>query len=288
MIVSNGVSENKAVLITGCSSGIGRAAALTLARNGFTVFATVRRESDAEDLRGIGEPGLVPVCPLDLTRPDQITDARRTVESELASRGINGLYAVVNNAGGGSIAPIELMDVDKFRTELETRLVGSVALLQAFLPLIRQAHGRIIWIVTPAIVPIANISMIHSCDFAANCLARTLNQELKPWGIPSVMVRCGGIDTASPRKSEEELEESLQRLSKEKVDLYREALRKEKNFHSRFDGKRTPVEAVGTLVCKVLVKRRPKSRYRIGYMSGISAFLEALPQPLVDRLLASR
>ncbi|HYA49437.1 MAG TPA: SDR family NAD(P)-dependent oxidoreductase, partial [Burkholderiales bacterium] len=76
-------AEGSAVLITGCSSGIGRAAALALAEGGFTVFATVRKEPDAAALRGLGLAGLVPVCPLDLADRQQVARAAATVTCEL-------------------------------------------------------------------------------------------------------------------------------------------------------------------------------------------------------------
>ena len=195
----------RAVLVTGCSSGIGRASAVMLAQQGFIVFASVRKDADADSLRGLNLPTLIPICPLDLAQPESIAAAVETIQAEIAARGINGLYGIVNNAGGGGVAPIELMDLDKFRTELEARLVGPIALLQALLPAIRTAHGRIIWIATPSTIPIPYVGSIHICDFAANCVARTLQIELKRWQIPNVLVRCGGVNTSAPAKSAREL-----------------------------------------------------------------------------------
>ena len=205
---SKGYFPNReGVLITGCSSGIGRATAIHLAQRGFTVFATVRKQADAESLRSLNEalsttalgttPTLIPICPLDLTRLEHIPHVMETVTEELKRRGKEGLYALINNAGGGSVAPIELMDLDGFRTELQARVLGSVAMVQACLPMIRRARGRIVWIVTPATLPTPYVTSIHACDFAVNCIARTLEIELKPWKIPNIMIRCGGTKTAA-------------------------------------------------------------------------------------------
>ncbi len=183
------VPTGQSVLITGCSSGIGRATAIHLAQHGFTVFATVRKEADAESLRSLNDPNLIPVCPLDLTRLEQSPSVVETVQAELKRRGQPGLYALVNNAGGGEVAPIELMNLDSFRTELQTRVLGSVAMVQAFLPLLRQSGGRIVWIMTPATIPTPYVTSIHACDFAANAIARTLNIELKSWRIPNILIR---------------------------------------------------------------------------------------------------
>jgi NAD(P)-dependent dehydrogenase (short-subunit alcohol dehydrogenase family) len=288
---SSGVRQTpngKAVLITGCSSGIGRATALRLARGGFTVFATVRKPADADDLRRLQEPNLVPVCPLDLTHPDEIAAAHEWVTGELSRRGLPGLHGLVNNAGGGSVAPIELMDLEKYHVELQARLLGPVALLQAFLPAMRAAHGRLVWIVTPALIPTPFVASIHAADFAANCLARTLNLELRPWQIPSIMVRCGGIQTGSPAKSAAELAQAMVDWPAERVQPYAASLEAAQKSFAEFDTKRTPAEAVAQVVFRALSAPKPRLRYQVGYMSGLAAFLESLPQPLADRLIALR
>lgn len=278
----------KAVLITGCASGIGRATALCLAQGGFTVFATVRRERDAEALKCIGIETLVPLCPLDLCDTDQIARITDTVEEALSARGIEGLYAVVHNAGGGSIAPIELMDLAGFRTELIGRLLGPVALLQQLLPRIREAHGRIVWIATPALIPTRYVSSIHACDFAVNCLARTLRIELAPWHIPNILVRCGGIATASPEKSARELETAMRAWPEDRARLYAGALKQEMEFLARFDQKRTPAEAVAEAVCTALTAKKPKTSYRVGYMAVSAGILELLPQAWADAIIGKR
>jgi NAD(P)-dependent dehydrogenase (short-subunit alcohol dehydrogenase family) len=276
------------VLVTGCSSGIGRATAIHLAESGFTVFATVRKERDAEELRQMGIQNLVPTGLLDLTRLTDIPPVMDVVSQEMQRRGKDGLYAIVNNAGGGSIAPIELLDIAKFRLEAETRLVGPVALLQAFLPLIRRAHGRIVWIVTPALMPIPYVSSIHAYDFAANCLARTLQLELKPWSIPSIQVRCGGINTAAPAKTDGELAALFKQWPPEQLKLYAAVLEKEQSELAKFDEKRTEPEEVAKVVLKALIANKPKARYQIGYMAGVAALAEYLPQPMLDFVLSKR
>lgn len=292
MVSNNSEIDNlpggKGVLVTGCSSGIGRAVAVHLAKNGFMVFATVRKESDVDNLGALNEPNLVPTYPLDLTRLEHIPNVAEMVRRELAARGQEGLYAIVNNAGGGSVAPIELMDPKKFRVELEARILGPVALLQAFLPMIRKAKGRILWIVTPALIPIRYVASIHACDFAVNCISRTLELELRPWRIPNIMIRCGGIKTAAPGKSARELKESFKQWPRERFELYSQALVKEQEELAEFDKKRTEPEEVAKVVFSVLCARKPKRRYRVGYMAGAAAMLEYLPQSTVDFIMAKR
>ncbi|SHI23334.1 NADP-dependent 3-hydroxy acid dehydrogenase YdfG [Sporobacter termitidis DSM 10068] len=280
--------NQKAVLVTGSSSGIGRACGMYLAERGYLVFAGVRKGEDADKLAGLGLKNLVPVCPLDMTKPEDITGAGRTIEEELSKRGIPGLYAVLNNAGGGFIAPLELMDIDKWRRETETRLVGPVALLQATLPLLRKGGGRVLWIQTPGLMPIAFDASIHACDFASNCLSRTLGQELKPWGIPSIQIRCGAISTPSVERSYRELAASMAQWSSAGLELYNEALRKTEKSFRAMDAGRSDPEMIARLVFRALGDRKPKRRYHAGAMSGVSAVMECLPHPLVDRIMEKR
>ena len=281
-------SSSGAVLVTGCSSGIGRATAVHLAREGYTVFATVRREADAGELRALGLSTLLPVCPLDLSRAEQIPPVLDFVAGEISRRGIRGLHALVNNAGGSAVAPVELLSLDKFRTELMTRVLGSVGMVQAFLPLIREARGRIIWIVTPAIMPTPYVTSIHACDFAVNCVARTLEIELKPWDIPNIMVRCGGIRTRAAQRTSADKEDGLAQAPPERAALYRETLRHWGEDMADFDKKRSEPEKVAELISRALSARSPRRRYSVGHMSRAAAFLESLPPPLTDRILAFR
>ena len=280
--------KGEGVLVTGCSSGIGRATATHLAQRGFTVFATVRKAADAEGLRQLREPNLVPLCPFDLTRLDQVPGMVDQISAELAKRGQGGLYALVNNAGGGFIAPVELMDMGKFHVELQARILGPVALLQALLPGIREAGGRVVWIVTPALITTPYVASIHACDFAVACLARTLNLELKPWDIPNIMIRCGGIDTTSPARSNAELETAVKVWPPERYALYARALGKLQHEFAGFDQQRTPAEEVARVVERALCASRPKARYQVGHMSRMAALLEYLPQTLADTLIGMR
>jgi NAD(P)-dependent dehydrogenase (short-subunit alcohol dehydrogenase family) len=280
--------SKRAVLITGCSSGIGRESAVLAAENGWTVFAGVRREADAAKLRALGIPGLVPLFPLDLTSLEHIAGAAKTVAVELDRRGIPGLHALVNNAGGGKPAPVELMALDDFRRELQTRLLGSAAMAQSFLPLIRQAKGRIVWIMTPAMIPTPYVASIHACDFAVNCLARTLDIELKSWGIPNVMIRCGGIRTPAGLRTIPDVEACLRDGDPGRVGLYELALRGWAKSMEKFDVKRTDAGKVAEVVFEALSASKPKRRYSIGHMAKAAAFLEFLPQSLADRILRSR
>lgn len=259
-----------------------------LARKGFTVFATVRKETDAESLKSLGLANLIPVCPLDLSRPDQIDRTLTTVRDELNRRNMRGLYALINNAGGGKPAPIELMDTEEFRAELDTRVVGSVMMVQKFLPLLREGSGRIVWIMTPAIIPTPYVASIHACDFAVNCIARTLDIEMKRWRIPNVMIRCGGIKTPAGLRTTEDIDAVLRTSAADRAPLYEDTLRRWEEYMRDFDIKRTEPDEVARRVFAALSAEKPRRRYSVGHMSKAAAFLELLPQSLADRILKKR
>src|SRR5512133_34446 len=137
---SSSMNTQNAVLVTGASSGMGRACALRLAEGGFAVFAAVRKERDAQALKESGSPGVVPIL-LDVTKGETISEALRTIRDAVGASGLAGL---VNNAGIAVTGPMELVPLEELRRQFEINVFGQVAVTQAFLPLIRAARGRIV------------------------------------------------------------------------------------------------------------------------------------------------
>lgn len=127
-------------VVTGASSGIGRATVLRLARAGHHVFAGVRRPGDAPATPA-GGPGEITPLLLDVTDPAQIAAAADAVAGHTGQAGLDGL---VNNAGIGVFGPLEMIPVEQFRRQLEVNVTGQLAVTQALLPLLRQARGRIV------------------------------------------------------------------------------------------------------------------------------------------------
>src|SRR5262249_23161727 len=128
-----------ALLISGASTGIGRACTEHLDELGFSVFAGVRKQSDADSLRRAGSGRTQPLM-LDVTDSESIVSAMRTVD-EASPPGLAGL---VNNAGVPAGGPLEFVPIEEWRLALEVNLIGQVALTQAALPALRKARGRIV------------------------------------------------------------------------------------------------------------------------------------------------
>ena len=135
-------SQQRAIVVTGTSSGIGRACALRLARDGFTVFAGVRRLADAEPLRKAAPDRIIPLQ-LDVTAHDSGEAAADTAAEHLRARG-EQLFGLVNNAGIGLSGPLEFQRADDVRHMFDVNVLGQIAVTQSFLPLLRQGRGRIV------------------------------------------------------------------------------------------------------------------------------------------------
>src|SRR6478609_5172588 len=122
----------RSVLVTGASTGIGRATALRLAAAGWRVFAGVRREADAESLREAGGERLAPLT-LDIADAGQIAAAGERISTEVGAGGLEGL---VNNAGIGVPGPLETIPMEDFRRQVDVNLFGHVAVTKGMLPLL--------------------------------------------------------------------------------------------------------------------------------------------------------
>src|SRR5262245_15326408 len=139
-LTTNNSTNPLAFLVTGASSGIGRATALLLDRNGFQVLAGVRRSAQREALRRQASERLTPIL-LDVTEPHSIVSAARTVSDTLGGRALAGL---VNNAGIDIAGPLETASIADARLQFEVNVIGLLAITQAFLPLLRQSKERIV------------------------------------------------------------------------------------------------------------------------------------------------
>jgi NAD(P)-dependent dehydrogenase (short-subunit alcohol dehydrogenase family) len=268
-------------VVTGSASGIGRATALRLAADGYHVFAGVRREADgsalAADAPGAGI--LTPVI-LDVTDAGQITAAAQAVRGHLAGRGLDGL---VDNAGVGVSWPMELIPLDMLRRQLEVNVVGQIAVAQGFLPLIREAAGRIIMLGSIGdrlTIPFGG--PLNASKYAVHALTDALRLELGPWDIKVVLIEPASIRTPAVAKLAADAERAVNEFSPAGRELYadayggmvRRALAREQ------DGSDPAV--VAAVIAGALSARRPRRRYLVGKDAHVLAVLARLPGPLLD------
>ncbi|MBN1595452.1 SDR family oxidoreductase [candidate division FCPU426 bacterium] len=181
--------QQPAVLVTGVSTGIGKATALALVQAGFTVFGTVRKPADGKYLKSAGGYPLL----LDVTRPSSLEHAFRRMKTLLRAK---PLYGLVNNAGISICAPWEHVDMKDVRLQMEINLFGVIMVTQRFLPLLKQAHGRIIMISSTSGRSATALMGPYCCSkFALEALVDTLRQEVKRAGVEVVSIQPGPTKT---------------------------------------------------------------------------------------------
>jgi NAD(P)-dependent dehydrogenase (short-subunit alcohol dehydrogenase family) len=173
------------VLLTGASSGIGRACAERLAGRGWHVLAGARSAADRDTLAAI--PGVEPI-ELDVTAPEQIEAA--------AARAGERLDALVNNAGIAVIGPVEALPVDEWRRQLDVNVIAQVAVTRALLPALLRARGRLVNVTSiGGRVALPLFGPYAASKFAFEAVTDTLRRELRGQGVEVVAIEPGAIRT---------------------------------------------------------------------------------------------
>ncbi len=253
----------RAVLVTGASTGIGRACAEALAGQGFQVYAGVRKQSDADTLDQLGVAGLEPVT-LDVTKAADIEQ----VAAHVTGSG-HELAAIVNNAGVVEAGPLECLPLDRLRWQLEVNVTGQVAVTQAFLPLLRRSQGRIIFIGSSSGYMTAPfVGAYCASKHAIEAIADALRQELRPWGIHVANVQPGAIATPIWDKSTDTADAMLAGWTETEQALYGPVVDKMRGLVSRQSSNASPVSTVVQAVQHAITARRPRTRYRVGKDAG--------------------
>jgi NAD(P)-dependent dehydrogenase (short-subunit alcohol dehydrogenase family) len=275
------VCSSRHALVTGASSGMGRAIALSLAQRGLHVFATVRRAEDGESLRRQATGQLSPLQ-MDVTNEHQIVDTCALVDEHLGQRGLD---ALVNNAGIGLAWPLEIVPLDKLRAQFQVNAVGQLAVTQAFLPAIRRATGRVIMIgsIADRITP-PFVGPLAASKHALLGLTEALRQELAPWNIRVVLIEPGNIRTEAGAKFAVDADAALRQFGPVGSALYAEAFRSmTSRFAARHEHGSNP-EIVAQVVLHAIEVHRPRARYLVGKDARRFALLAHLPPVVLDAL----
>src|SRR6202140_2650853 len=173
------------VIITGASRGIGEASARDLARRGFHVLAGVRRDQDADTIRG---PGIEPLI-IDITNPDHIRTLATRVHEDPQGRAVR---ALVNNAGIGVNAPVEVFAIDEWRRLFEVNFFGHIAVIQTLLPALIRNKGRVVNISSVGgKIAMATYGPYAGTKFALEAVSDALRREVAPSGVWVVVVEPG-------------------------------------------------------------------------------------------------
>ncbi len=281
-------NNRHAVLVTGASSGLGEAATLGLANAGFTVHAGVRSEENAERLAS-ANPLIRPVI-LDVADAGSIAAAGKLLRERTDGAGLHGL---VNNAGSCVSAPLECLPIEDLRAELEVNLIGTVALTQGLLPLLRMRTAAV-----PPATPAGRIVNVSSgigrvaapflgayaaSQFAKEGVSDALRRELAPFAVSVSVIEPGAVLTPIWAKVAAGARRVLDAAPADVADSYR---RRFDAFvaanETRARASRTRPEDVAAAVVHAMTARRPRTRYHVGVDAWAAAIASRL---LPDRVL---
>ncbi len=272
------------VFITGAGSGIGEACAKRLSAAGWRVFAGVLDETQRAHIEHSHLERVTPVI-IDITKTDSISAAAKIVAAEVGEMGLAGL---VNNAGIGVLGPVETVPLDRLRLQLEVNLIGHVAVTQAFLPLLRKARGRIVYISSLAgRLSIPLMAPYSASKFGIEAVSDALRQELRPWGMHVACIEPAIIDTPILASSQAVADAAFVAMTDEGRANYRwlfDGLRKDETLKAAAQ----PPDVVARAVTHALTARRPKTRYVVGGMRWQFFLLSKLPDRVRDWAIAKR
>jgi NAD(P)-dependent dehydrogenase (short-subunit alcohol dehydrogenase family) len=246
----------RSVLITGCSTGIGRATALHLASRGFGVYATARRPETLEDLSRAGCRTLR----LDVT--DEVS-MRAAVDVVEGDRG--AVDVLVNNAGYGLEGPIEELSLDDIRTQFETNLFGPTRLTQMVLPAMReQRRGRIVNVSSVGgRITTPGTGAYHGSKHALEAISDVLRFELRGFGIDVIVVEPGAIRSRWVDTAVSGLEGRLD-SDGPYAEFSRAVVKQMHGAHEGLLGLTAgPPEAVARVIEKAITAPRPRRRYPV-------------------------
>lgn len=275
------MAATDAVLVTGASSGIGRATVALLAARGFRVFASARRPDSVRELEAAGREQGFEVVALDVDDDASVARAVAEVEARAGS-----LDVLVNNAGYGLLAPVEAVTPEALRAQLETNVVGAHRMVRAVLPGMRaRRRGTIVQISSVAgRVAMPLYGAYAASKFALEALSDALRLEVAPFGIRVVLIEPGPIRT--------EFSTAVQRasgalLESERAEPYRAVIERvaAARERSRKAAGREP-DAVARVIARAIASRAPAPRYAITPIAKVTPGLRAwLPDRVFDRLL---
>lgn len=276
----------KTVLITGASTGIGRAAAIRMAKSGWSVFVGVRNDKDAASIEA--EDDAIHALILDVTRPDQIESAVEKISQELAGRTLNGL---VNNAGIANMGPLALQPMEDIRAHFEVNVFGLIAMTKACLPLLGMDENRA---GRPGrIVNISSVGGKLSAPFlgayaatkhSVEAITDAFRRELLPYGIDAIAVGPGSVKTPIWDKAETSNKDRPYKGSiwDSSIETFAEVM---------LEGGRTglPPEDVARDIEEALTSNSPDARYApVPDKLTNWTIPRLLPKRMIDKAMAKR
>lgn len=274
------MDQQKSILITGCSSGIGYDAAETLKQRGYRVFASARKQADVDNLNAEGFEGIL----LDMTQAKSMENAL----TEILERTQGRLDALFNNAGFMQVGAIEDIAMEFIYEQFETNFFGPIRLTKLVLPIMQQqGSGRIIQNSSLlGLITVPYYGIYNASKFALEGFSNTLRQELRNTAIHVSILNPGPVKTQLRNNAYTLYQNSI---SKNANNRYKEGYQQlEKNYFNKPTGK---LDASPDVVIKQLIHAlespHPKAHYYIGLPAKMMAFFRRiLSDNMLDWLIA--
>ena len=275
---------DSAVLVTGASTGIGRACALRLAKAGHRVFAGVRKDADGVRLVSDGGSGIEPIL-IDVADERSIGAAHDKVRAGLGEHRLAGL---VNNAGIAVAGPQETLALADWKRQFDVNVFGAVETTRTFFGLLQEARGRVVnissvggRIATPFMAPYS------ASKFALEAVTAGLRLEIRPLGMWAACIEPGAVKTEIWKKGTQQIDDLKDNLPAPVRDKYKSAITGMEKFTSSANERGVSADRVAKAVEHALFARWPRTRYPVGPDARILIALRwLLPDALFDRLLA--
>lgn len=271
---------DKFVLITGASSGLGKAAALKLAQEGFKIFAAVRKQEDKDALENLHEN--IRAVFLDVTNEESIQRAFEKIKETTDS-----LYALVNNAGIALAGPVEFMPSEVLKKQFNVNVFGAIRVAQEALPMMRNlSDARIVNISSMAsygIFPF--VSPYCASKRALDMFFNSLLLECKMPNLKVISIKPGVVATPIWNKSIDATIKSFEQQYEKVMEKYGREITYVSENARKNDNKGLKAEDIADLVYKVLSVKNPKLSYNIGKDSFFARLMSYLPQNLSNFLI---
>ena len=214
---TNRHSGRRSAAVTGAGGGLGRDIALGLAAKGYLVFGTAMSTAEVQDLKE-ASGGRVNLTVCDMTKEESVKACAREVSDAL---GDSGLDILINNAGILTPGPIEVLSLDAIRREFDVNVFGALSVINAFLPTLRKARGRIVQVSTwTASVPLPFNGPSGASKAAMEVFATVYRAELKRFGIDVVVAAAGNMKTGGPAKTAAALKRVTDGMTPAQRELY--------------------------------------------------------------------
>ena len=210
-------SSSRSGAITGAGAGLGRDIALGLAAKGYVIFGTAMSATEVQDLKGASS-GRVSLTVCDITKEQAVKAWAGDVSDALGNAGLNLL---ISNAGILTPGPLEVLPLDAIRHEFEVNVFGALSVMNAFLPALRKARGRILQVSTwTASLPLPFNGPSGASKAAMEVFATVYRAELKRFGIDVVVAVAGNMRTGGPAKTATALARIADGMTSEQRKLY--------------------------------------------------------------------